>query len=1038
MAWLTLLLAAMVATAQPATAPAAAAAALAVPAVTTAAAPSPPVLTTARGFVDGIRVSWSRGTVDATRPAPTSYLLTRTGPVSGAVTVPVLASGSSSDGYEDTTAPAGEALTYSVVALRAGAASDPGAPSPEVMRPAWDGPYAGARTALVMVWDQASASTGSDSGLDSVLADGAQVTWEPGWSSFGTDATHRFLAPDVPDGRYDVGTSPGQVDVTAVAGAPCAAPTGVVTLSRTAYALAGLAAQTADAELDCANGHHLRVAFRWATPDPLPLVRTAVTAVTTVTAGGEGSVSATVRNDGSEGLELSAVRLVPLDDDTSGALSVTASTCPGTALAPGASCVVTVAARPAADASRESRAIVAVDTPWGEHEAGIVVGQLAGHGQDAPTLVSSPRGVRMTWAAPASVLGGFAAYRVERQAAAGPVVLKRRTLVAEPWTEDLGPLPTGAATYRVVLETLDGRELPSPWSTVHVPAGWLLLATTSGVVAVNPDDGWAAGGTFGRATLSAPWPVTGLSADPRRSAVLAAVKGDSYGFLTDLGPSTQGVGSAVLAVPDTQPEVSPDGRRAVVVRTPVVTDGRTTQVGGLVVIARGTGAESPVPASDGLLSPAWLPDGSALLAVTPDSRIVRVDLTTGARTTVLTDTHVSDLAVSNQGRMAFVRSTGFYDQSIVEASLTGTDRRTVASYTYPSGLRYDPTGRYLFAGGHEWTEGAASRVYDLAPTTPTLVARLPLASDAAWWDPVSSAPAVTVSVAEWTGTQARVVLGASDADDAPGGLATQCRIDTGVWVACGPSWTTPALAAGRHTVTVTVTDPSGAGSTATRSWSVDTTAPVASLGTVPTATLGTTLTTGWVAGDAGGSGLRSYDLRYRRASIGSRLGAYVYPRTLQGTPGRTARLTVSQGYEYCLSVRARDVAGNVGAWSAERCTSVVLDDRSLTAGTGWTRGVSSSYVFGTFTRTTRSGVSLTRPGVSTRRLGIVATTCATCGAVDVYVGSTRLGRISLTSSAARTRQVRWLPLMSSTRAGTVTLRSTSTRTTVIDGLLVWH
>jgi len=50
---------------------------------------------------------------------------------------------------------------------------------------------------------------------------------------------------------------------------------------------------------------------------------------------------------------------------------------------------------------------------------------------------------------------------------------------------------------------------------------------------------------------------------------------------------------------------------------------------------------------------------------------------------------------------------------------------------------------------------------------------------------------------------------------------------------------------------------------------------------------------------------------------------------------RSLRVTLAGGSQYCFSVRARDRAGNVGPWGAERCTSMALDDRSLSASSGW-------------------------------------------------------------------------------------------------------
>ncbi len=159
---------------------------------------------------------------------------------------------------------------------------------------------------------------------------------------------------------------------------------------------------------------------------------------------------------------------------------------------------------------------------------------------------------------------------------------------------------------------------------------------------------------------------------------------------------------------------------------------------------------------------------------------------------------------------------------------------------------------------------------------------------------------------------------------------------------------------------------------------------------------------------------------------------------MQSTTARSTILKVSAGYQYCVSVRARDLAGNIGPWGTERCTVVAMDDRLLAASSGWSRGTSSSYVYGTWTRATSSKVSLTRAGVSARRVGVIVTTCPTCGAVDVYVGSTYAGRVSAYSSTWRTRQVKWLPAFGSTRSGTLTLRTTSSRAVVVDGVLVSH
>ena len=130
--------------------------------------------------------------------------------------------------------------------------------------------------------------------------------------------------------------------------------------------------------------------------------------------------------------------------------------------------------------------------------------------------------------------------------------------------------------------------------------------------------------------------------------------------------------------------------------------------------------------------------------------------------------------------------------------------------------------------------------------------------------------------------------------------------------------------------------------------------------------------------------MTSYDLRTRYASPSAALGAYTYPSNWQKLTSQSLTATLSAGYQYCFSVRARDRAGNTGAWSSDRCTSMPLDDRALSVSTGWARGSSTSYLFNTYSKTVKTSAQLTRSGVQSRRLALVATTCATCGTVDVY------------------------------------------------------
>jgi hypothetical protein len=309
----------------------------------------------------------------------------------------------------------------------------------------------------------------------------------------------------------------------------------------------------------------------------------------------------------------------------------------------------------------------------------------------------------------------------------------------------------------------------------------------------------------------------------------------------------------------------------------------------------------------------------------------------------------------------------------------------------------------------------------------------------AWLQPTSAPPVVAINGAAFSGPSTTFGIGATDPDDAVGGLRRECRVDAREWSPCAASLTLTGLTVGPHTVSARATDPAGrVSAVASRTWTVDASTPVAALSAPAAVVTATRLALSWSATDTGGAGIASYDVRARTAALGGSFGAAQYPSTWQKIAAKGLTVSVSQGTQYCFSVRARDAAGNVSNWSAERCTSVALDDRLLSASSQWVRRSTSSAAFGTDTYARSTGASLTRSSVRARRVAVVVTTCATCGAVDVYHAGVRLGRVSLYSSTTRVRQVLWLPLQSTSRLGTVTVRTTSAKTVVVDGIATIH
>ena len=150
----------------------------------------------------------------------------------------------------------------------------------------------------------------------------------------------------------------------------------------------------------------------------------------------------------------------------------------------------------------------------------------------------------------------------------------------------------------------------------------------------------------------------------------------------------------------------------------------------------------------------------------------------------------------------------------------------------------------------------------------------------------------------------------------------------------------------------------------------------------------------WSGSDSGGP-VDSFDVRYRSAPWNGAFGGYT--TWLSGTTATTATLAGGAGRTYCFSARAR--AGlRESAWTAETCTAVPLDDRSLARSRGWTRITGAAYYRSTAVRSYGFSRSLTRTGVVAKRVALVASTCPTCGSVKVYWNGVRVKTISLRSS----------------------------------------
>jgi hypothetical protein len=210
--------------------------------------------------------------------------------------------------------------------------------------------------------------------------------------------------------------------------------------------------------------------------------------------------------------------------------------------------------------------------------------------------------------------------------------------------------------------------------------------------------------------------------------------------------------------------------------------------------------------------------------------------------------------------------------------------------------------------------------------------------------------------------------------------------------------------------------------------------PTALIFPLPTWMAATSFPLDWAA-MPGNWPVTSFDVRYRRAAWNGGFGSIVTWKA--ATADTSAMFTPWAGYTYCFSVLARDSDGGVSPWTAETCTAIPLDDRALTRSSGWTAGTGSSYYRSTYLRSSTYGANLTRTGVVARRIALLATTCATCGSLKVYWGTTLLKTVSLYSATTVNKKLITVASFAAGRTGTLTIKvSSSGKRVIIDGVAI--
>lgn len=936
--------------------------------------------------------------------------------------------------WVDSSLASGASATYEVIATNL-AGDGPASPQVTGTRPAVDATV-GTVNALTLDLEPSDPTSGTGTvqhvGRDVVITKGFDPTSNDYETLTSSSVQASFPALLPGPGHYDATQVPERLDFLRVSDVYCGGAPSQLDVDAVSYTPAGvLESLTAHYRIDCGSstavGH-----INYNSPSDVPVV--SVTPSTLLLPEGRvGETSAPAHLDVSNlgGLP------VPLGARTitgsaAADWSIVSDSC-GIELAVGATCSIEATVTPTHGGDRNVQLSFTDSTLRAAHSATLRMHAIGLPSE--PTAVKAVRlpfgGVDLTWSDPADPGGLGATHWFVRRQVDGT---ETRFDVGQNlfWTDPNAPF---GATYTVSMENTLGE---GPQSAPVQPSDAVDVLAVKDQVQYGGPTPKLAGLAVAGGRQPVPWPVPGVpdqivaaEASPNGRVIATVRWGANASYEIWRHPIDNSTAPVKMwSTPERVVDLawSPDASRIA-----VWTSGTTNCCAPTTyVIDAATG--KAVSSTAGVSGGAWLPDSRTLVATDESANqlLVKVDGATGLRLGPVTGSPRGLWpTVSPDGRW-LTYNEAQHNNLLVVPLAGGTASEVPELYRAAAPL-WAPDSTSFIVSGPPTLFGALNRVSISSVGVPTTTTPIGLVWGA---DPVpltwAGRRVAIMAMPALTGPVATVPI---DFSTFPTGTSLSCAVDSGAYTPCTTPWKTPALAGGDHALHVRTVEPDGRTTVAARTITVDAAAPVTTTTAMPQVLLATASTLRFSAIDTGGSGVATYDVRERYATPTGSFTAPIQPATWQGLTGTSLTLTMGKGYSYCFSTRARDSVGNVGAWSAETCTTVALDDRSMT-GIGWTRGTSAPYYLGTYTTAAWSGRVLAA-SVRARQVGLVVTTCSTCGTVDVRLAGVYLGRKSLASSTTRLKQVLWLPL-GPTRTGTLTLTPVGSKRVYVDGLVLLH
>lgn len=157
-------------------------------------------------------------------------------------------------------------------------------------------------------------------------------------------------------------------------------------------------------------------------------------------------------------------------------------------------------------------------------------------------------------------------------------------------------------------------------------------------------------------------------------------------------------------------------------------------------------------------------------------------------------------------------------------------------------------------------------------------------------------------------------------------------------------------------------------------------------------TLATAFDVSWGAVDRF-STLGTGNVRVRSAAWNGGFGGYAYP--FVNTASKKLSFAGAAGRTYCFEAQARDSHANIGAYSAPRCTTTPVDDRSLAVAKGFKRAKAGTSYLGTYSVAKKKNAVMTLKNVQASRIAVVVSKVAKGGKIRVFFAGTKIGDYSL-------------------------------------------